>query len=283
MNVYKIKSQLVNIILTMLTVTFCTLNGTAQQAINPREISIISWNIRDFGKTKSDSVINAIANTVRNYDIVAIQEIVAGYGGSQAIAKLANTLNRKGSKWDYSISNPTKSPRYKTEKYAYLWKTSKVSIYKKARLVSELNPIVYREPYLINFNVDGQNIKILNYHSRKHNDRPEEEISKIITYLNRYNQTILLGDFNLSENQTVWNNLYANNYTSAIQNNPTTLKKKCKHLKYVHQSTDNIYYDTTKINSTRAGKIDFVQNCDNLKKARKISDHLPVYMHFIFN
>ena len=96
-------------------------NTSAQQKTNLQEVSIISWNIRDFGKTKSDSIINAIANIVQNYDIVAIQEVVSGFGGSQAVAKLADVLNRKGNKWDYTISLPTKSPPYITEKYAYLW------------------------------------------------------------------------------------------------------------------------------------------------------------------
>jgi hypothetical protein len=44
---------------------------------------------------------------VRDYDIIAIQEVVAGYGGAQAVAKLADELNRKGSKWNYIISDPT--------------------------------------------------------------------------------------------------------------------------------------------------------------------------------
>jgi hypothetical protein len=30
---------------------------------------------------------------VRDYDIIAIQEVVAGYGGAQAVAKLADELN----------------------------------------------------------------------------------------------------------------------------------------------------------------------------------------------
>ena len=73
------------------------------------QISICSWNIQNFGKSKSDNEIEFIANTIRNYDAVAIIEVVAGYGGSQAVAKLADALNRKGTKWDYSISDPTTS------------------------------------------------------------------------------------------------------------------------------------------------------------------------------
>ncbi len=53
---------------------------------------------------------------------------MAGYGGAQAVARLADELNRKGTKWDYVISDPTSSSAYKTERYAFIWKTSKVTI-----------------------------------------------------------------------------------------------------------------------------------------------------------
>jgi hypothetical protein len=44
------------------------------------------------------------------------------------VARLADELNRKGSKWNYTVSDPTSSSAYKTERYAYIWKTSKVSM-----------------------------------------------------------------------------------------------------------------------------------------------------------
>ena len=75
-----------------------------------------------------------IAETAKNYDIIAIQEVVAGYGGAQAVARLADELNRKGTKWDYTISDPTSSSAYKTERYAFIWKTSKVKKIGKAWL-----------------------------------------------------------------------------------------------------------------------------------------------------
>src|SRR5688572_892465 len=71
------------------------------------QVKLVSWNIQNFGKSKSDSSISFIANTVRDFDIVAIVEVVAGPGGAQAVARLADELNRKGSKWDYSVSDPT--------------------------------------------------------------------------------------------------------------------------------------------------------------------------------
>ncbi len=69
-----------------------------------------------------------MAELVRDADIVAIQEVVAGYGGAQAVARLVDNLNRKGAKWDYVISDPTNSPKYVTERYAFIWKTKNINI-----------------------------------------------------------------------------------------------------------------------------------------------------------
>lgn len=75
------------------------------------EITNVSWNIQDFGKTKSYDELEEIAELLRDADIVAIQEVVSGFGGAQAVAKLTDILNRKGTQWDYVISNPTRIPK----------------------------------------------------------------------------------------------------------------------------------------------------------------------------
>jgi endonuclease/exonuclease/phosphatase family metal-dependent hydrolase len=62
------------------------------------QTKILTWNIENLGKSKSQSEINYIANTLKDYDIVALQEVVAGHGGAQSVAKLADQLNRKGAK-----------------------------------------------------------------------------------------------------------------------------------------------------------------------------------------
>jgi deoxyribonuclease-1-like protein len=54
------------------------------------------------------------------------------------VARLNDALNRKGFKWDYSVSDPTSGDNsYKKERYAFLWKTSKIKLIGKAWL--ELN------------------------------------------------------------------------------------------------------------------------------------------------
>src|SRR6186713_2785272 len=89
------------------------------------EISLCTWNLRDFGKTKDATEIKFIATTIKEYDIIAIQEVVAGDGGAQAVARLSDQLNRMGAKWEYVISDPT-SGSNKKERYAFIWKTSRI-------------------------------------------------------------------------------------------------------------------------------------------------------------
>ena len=73
-----------------------------------------------------------MAKALTDDDIVAVQEVVAGDGGgAQAVARLADELNRTGFKWDYSISDPTQGGVYSSERYAYLQKPSKVKLDRK--------------------------------------------------------------------------------------------------------------------------------------------------------
>ena len=75
--------------------------------------------------------------------IVAVVEVVAKSGGAQAVARLADELNRTRSKWDYCISDPTSGSRNKSERYAFLWKTSKLKKWEmpgwKKHIASKLN------------------------------------------------------------------------------------------------------------------------------------------------
>lgn len=104
-------------------------------SISVAQIKLTSWNIQHMGKSKSDETISYMANLLKDFDVVAIQEVVAGNGGAQAVARLADELNRKGAKWEYTISDPTQSSPYSNERYAYLRKPSKVKVVGKAWLV----------------------------------------------------------------------------------------------------------------------------------------------------
>lgn len=248
-------------------------------------ISIVSWNIQHLGKTKSDEEIRLMAQILRHFDIVAIQEVVAkDPAGAQAVARLADALNRTGFQWDYQVSDPTRSPSpYIRERYAFLWKPSRVSQGGRASLDRQLENAIDREPFLGTFHKKGEKdlFYVVNFHSRPYNRQPEEEIIYFLDYPDRLNsdRIIIAGDFNLDEEHSVWEPFYRQGLKNALTDNPTTLKRKCDNGNYLNHSIDNFYFHSG-IKMHRSGKLDFVGSCDQLENARKISDHLPVFMFF---
>src|SRR5690349_10412003 len=96
------------ILVVILNAGFTSLNCRNKPSKNPT-VKICSWNIRDFGQSKNKEEIEFIANTLKGFDIVTIQEVVAGPEGAKAVARLHDELNRTGAKWDYTISDPTVS------------------------------------------------------------------------------------------------------------------------------------------------------------------------------
>lgn len=263
-------------IILFLLLSFCYTTYSQSE-----DISLISWNIQDFGKTKNTEELEQIAEIVKNTDIIAIQEVVAGFGGAQAVAKLTDILNRKGNQWDYVISNPTKSPKYVTERYAFIWKTKHIKIKNRGRLLKEVDAKIDREPFLLDFYIAKKKFSVLNYHSRPFNKHPETEIKALIEFIDSSLKTPLLlaGDFNTKNSHTVFESFKKQGFKTAITNQKTTLKKSCVSGNYLNHSIDTIFY-SSKIIKKDSGVIDFVKFCDALEKARKLSDHLPVYLKF---
>ncbi|MFT5167264.1 MAG: deoxyribonuclease-1-like protein [Saprospiraceae bacterium] len=253
-------------------------------AIAAQSFSLISWNIQDFGQTKNEEEMLAIAKIVKDFDIVAIQEVVAIHpGGAQAVARLVDQLNRMGTKWDYRISDPTSSPGRRVERYAYLWKTSKVTINGRPWLDKEDEPTIYREPYLARFSIKGEKVLIVNYHSRTYKDGPDPEIKCFYKYPDRFQneRIIIAGDFNTYPEAPVFIGLKNIGFLPSLNHQKTTLKKGCgENGEYLYHPIDYIFYAKHQFNLLDAGVVDFVQDCNKLDLARQLSDHLPVWSSF---
>lgn len=249
------------------------------------QIKVISWNVENLGKSKSDSTITYIANTLKNYDVVALQEVVAGYGGAQAVAKLAEELNRKGSKWDYVISDPTTSSAYKTERYAFLWKTSKVKKIGEAWLEKKYSQEIDREPYYCTFKYNEKAVTLVNFHAITKSKQPETEIKyfKFLPLEYPLLNLLFIGDFNCPQSHTVFNPLKKMGFASAFINQKTTLKKECKKEICLASEFDNIWYNTAKIKVTKFDVIHFYKDFESLKLAGEISDHIPIWVEISLN
>jgi deoxyribonuclease-1-like protein len=245
------------------------------------QVKICSWNIQDIGRTKSNEEIRFMANILRDFDVVAIQEVVAkDAGGAQAIARLAEILNNMGSKWEYTISDPTTSSAYKAERYAFLWKASKVKKLGKAWLEKKYHLEIDREPFFATFKMDKKEFTLVNFHAITKSRQPEKEIKYFKLLPAEYPglNLVFCGDFNCPQSHSVFNPLKAMGYKPVFTNQKTSLRQECFHGDCLASEFDNILYDSSKMGVSTAGAHLFFNLFDNLKEARKISDHVPVWV-----
>lgn len=246
-------------------------------------VSILTWNIQDLGKTKDAQEIEFIAKIIRDYDVIAIQEVVAkDPAGARKVAEIVANLNRMGNNWDYRISPPTKSPSvYIAERYAYIWKSSRLQLKTPPELAKALEDKIEREPYLAEFihQASGTTFTIANVHIRSNRRNPIPEIETLSVYPQLFpdHRLVIAGDFNITEKHKVWQPLHALGYRPSVRNAPTTLKRSCKSGKYRNYAIDNIYVNPSVLPCLEGGVIDYIGGCDNLLVGRQISDHLPVY------
>lgn len=266
----------------ILIVLICFANLFASQA---QELKIISWNLKDFGKSRDDAELKLIAKVMNNVDIVCIQEVVAkDPGGAQAVARLDAILDRMGSNWDYRFSNPTNdiSP-FKEERYAFLWKTKKVKLKDRIKLIDELDNGVCREPSLGSFIINNKELVILNYHACTHTKYyPErEEINLITQWISKKNMDNLIwcGDMNLKITDRAFSEAFRLGFNSALNGEKTSLKRTCKDGNYKSRAEDNILHNTTDFLFLTSEVIDFIGNekCEEVSwKRNSYSDHLPI-------
>ncbi len=248
------------------------------------QIKVCSWNVENIGKSKSDEDIEFIAIMLRDFDVVAIQEVVAGYGGAQAVAKLADALNRKGAKWEYVVSDPTTGSTYKTERYAFLWKSHVLKIKGAPWLEKKYQTLIDREPFYATFKSGTKEFTLANFHAITKSKQPETEIKYFKLLPSQYPNLnlIFIGDFNCPQSHTVFNPLKSMGYISVFKNQKTSLKKECNRDTCLASEFDNIWFDGKKNKVVNRKAIHFYENFQSLDEARKISDHIPIVVEFEF-
>lgn len=266
-------------------------HGDAARAKSECPYTYVSWNIANFGISKKSSrgaeEIAFIASVVKQADIIAVQEVTAGKGeGARAIAQLADALSRTGADWDYIVSDATEPASTGVERYAYLWKKSIVSTDRgSAHLVQELREPIDREPYTITFRLKGgDDLGAFTIHTVPTAKHPEAEVRALgaAKELSAQKRAIVSGDFNLGPEVTD-PLMSPAGYTGHIKE-LTSIKMKLDGERHLAKQYDNIY--TKGVHVCTSGTIDFVTGSfspltpESLKRARVISDHLPVYATF---
>jgi hypothetical protein len=151
-------------------------------------------------------------------------------------------MNRKGAKWNYVVSDPTSGSAYKAERYAFLWKPSRVKLIGQPWLEKKYQQQIDREPYYATFEYKGNQFTLVNFHAITKNRQPETEIKYFKLLPVEYPDLNLLfvSDFNCPQTHTVFNPLKKMGWESAFENQKTSLKKDCAATDCLASEFDNI-------------------------------------------
>lgn len=250
--------------------------GISSYAQDTEYLKFVSWNIQNIGKSKSDSTLYYIANKLKNYDIVAVQEVSTSEFGAQAIAKLDDQLDRTGSSWDYSISASTSGDG--SERYAYLYKKSRVTL-ESTGLEKSLDTLINREPFRGVFLFNKKQYYIFTLHLVPTNKNPELEVEKLSIIPKNYkNKNIIIcGDFNLSSSDKSYNGLRST-MVDVLKKTKTSLKMKPdQNGEVLNAEYDNFWVSNNTIHKEGQVLL-FYKDFKTLSLARKVSDHCPIFL-----
>jgi len=249
---------------------------------------ISSFNIQTFGKKKMEDqwVIDRIIAVIRQFDIVAIQEVRAE--DQTTIPRLIQKINANGSRYDYLIG-PRLGRSVSKEQYAYIYDTNSVVSSPDAIYTIEDNAdLLHREPLVARFvarvplNVRPFTFSLVNIHTDP--DEVKVEIPVMSTVLKgireyeylsaREDDVILMGDLNANPRQFGSLGQIPGIFWTVDSEPTNTIRKSI---------WDNIIFDRGLTNefTGRSGVLDL---CDmfsiKTEEALRISDHLPLWAEF---
>ena len=259
------------------TLLLLLLNLVSLSQIDTSKLNIISWNIQNFGRSKSesDSVMKYITSKVKIFDIVAIQEVSTSEFGAQAVAKLDDLLDRTGTSWDYIVSNPTTGPG--SERYAYLYKKSRVKL-KESSLEKTLQDKLNREPFKAVFLFKSNEYYLFNLHLVPTDKNPSLEAMQLSSLGDNYKgkKIIFMGDFNLSQSDPGFDGVKKWSKPTLIGKKTSLKMKETIKGQWLNMEYDN-FFISSNIILVKSGVINFSTEFKDLKSARKVSDHCPIY------
>lgn len=248
-------------------------------------IRIAAFNIQVFGQSKlrKPRVMEILAQIVREFDIVAIQEIRSR--DQNVMPQFVDLINDSGRTYDFVIGERIGDTSSK-EQYAYVFDRQTIDVDRRyVYTVTDPDNLLHREPLVGWFRARGPEpedaftFTLINIHTDP--DIVEEELSvmddvfRVVRDDGRNeDDVIILGDFNADDRH--FGELGdVPGITWAISDTKTNTRQTKQY--------DNLVFHgraTTEFTG-RAGVVDFMRDFDlTLDEALQVSDHLPVWAEF---
>jgi endonuclease/exonuclease/phosphatase family metal-dependent hydrolase len=262
---------------------------------SPETIRIATFNIKVFGKDKSSdtNVMNAIAQIVSQFDVVAIQEVRGG--DAVPIQRMVDVLNASGARYTATVSLPI-GRTSQTESYAFVWDENRIQMVpRSAYLVMDTSDRMHREPMVASFQVrtgaaDGRapfRFTLINAHTSPREvvasaiDNEMDVLDDVFVSVRQFDHQetgeedfILLGDLNVDPRGLRELGQIPGIVTIAGDIKTNTLRT---------ETYDHILIDrqTTREFTGRFGVLDLQTEFGlSQEEAIKISDHIPLWAEF---
>jgi deoxyribonuclease-1-like protein len=248
-------------------------------------IRVASFNIQVFGEAKLNNpeVMSIIVEILKNFDVIAIQEVRAQ---QDVCAALVQMLNRDGRyQYDYVIG-PRLGRTSSKEQYAFIFDMATIEVDRtQLYTVEDPHDLLHREPLVGWFRARGPQpheaftFTLVNVHTDPDEVDRELDVLDDVFIAVRDDQrqeddVIMLGDFNA--HNTKLGELGRLPGLVCVVNNTHTNTRGDKQY-------DNILFNriaTTEFVG-RGGVFDFLRQYNlTLEQALAVSDHLPVWAEF---
>lgn len=183
----------------------------AAQKPNDR-LLIATFNIQVFGSSKlaKEDAMAVIVNVIRQFDIVAIQEVRAKE--DNILPTLIDRINADGSRYNFLIG-PRLGRTVSTEQYAFVYDTNRVEFDPSSvRTIDDPHDLLHREPFIARFRprTNTPDRAFTFWLVNTHTD-PDEVAAEVAALADVFqamrsdksgeDDVILLGDLNASETQ----------------------------------------------------------------------------------
>jgi deoxyribonuclease-1-like protein len=248
-------------------------------------IRIGSFNIQVFGTTKAHKprVMEILAEVVRDFDLVAIQEIRSK--DDTLLPRFVEQVNASGARYDYAIG-PRLGHSDSKEQYAFIFNTETIEIDRAGTFtVADPNQRLQRPPLVGMFRCRGPppdkafTFFLADVHTQP--SRVHEELTALrdayralLNNDRKEDDVILLGDLNASEKQ-LGDLGQISGITWVLSDTPTNTRGT--------KSYDNMLFLARETNeyTGRSGVIDLVRRFNlTTEQALEVSDHFPIWAEF---
>jgi deoxyribonuclease-1-like protein len=250
-------------------------------------IKLGAFNLQIFGPTKASNpeVMNVLSKIIRNYDVIAVEEIRDET--QTALPALNNAVNSMGSpQYDYVVSERLGRTISK-EQYAYFFNTQTIGLIGNPYVFTDSGDLFEREPFVADFKVKNGNFDFVSITIHAKPENATQEINYLPLVVDdakkRYqgeDDFIIMGDLNADcdyFNENSQSLLRSSDYYWVINNSVDTTTKStvCTY--------DRIIITTPAISDFTgdSGVFRFDTAYDlNYNSTINVSDHYPVYANF---